>query len=49
MAKEWEEKKNSADMTVANRDWYTQREWDRCVGYDTVPKEYKKTVDNSTE
>ena len=44
MEKEQEEKKSCEDMTVANRDWYTQREWDRCVGYDTVPEHYKKPL-----
>tara|TARA_Y100000310_G_scaffold99202_1_gene96983 strand:- start:311 stop:439 length:129 start_codon:yes stop_codon:yes gene_type:complete len=24
------------------RTWYTQREWDRVVGWDTVPREYMK-------
>ena len=49
MAKEREEKKESADTTVANRDWYTQREWDRCVGYDTVPDNYKNPLTESKQ
>ncbi len=24
------------------RTWYTQREWDRVVGWGTVPREYMK-------
>lgn len=48
MVKEWEEKKESEDMTVADRDWYTQREWDRVVGWGKVPKEYQKPDDEST-
>ena len=27
---------------MSNRDWYTQREWDRTVGWGTVPEEYRK-------
>ena len=42
MEKEWEDKKNLDDTTVAERDWYTQREWDRVVGWGKVPKEYQK-------
>lgn len=45
MKKEWEEKKDSVDTNVDKRDWYTQREWDRVVGYGKVPKHYSK--DNS--
>ncbi len=26
---------------MANKNYYTQREWDRVVGYGKVPKEYK--------
>ena len=25
-----------------SRQWYTQREWDRVVGWGKVPKEYNK-------
>ena len=25
-----------------SRQWYTQREWDRVVGWGKVPKEYSK-------
>ena len=25
-----------------SRKWYTQREWDRVVGWGKVPKEYRK-------
>jgi hypothetical protein len=40
MEKEWDEKKDFADTNAANRDWYTQREWDRVVGWGLVPKKY---------
>jgi hypothetical protein len=54
MEKEWEETKGSADTNVANRGWYTQREWDRTVGIDKVPPEYatlqkSNTTDDSKE
>ena len=29
-------------LIMSNRDWYTQREWDRTVGWGTVPEEYRK-------
>jgi hypothetical protein len=48
MVKESDEKKKSEDTTVDNRDWYTQREWDRVVGWGKVPKEYQKHDDEST-
>jgi len=29
-------------MKKVDKQGYTQREWDRVVGYGTVPKEYQK-------
>ena len=33
---------------IMPRMWYTQREWDRTVGYGPVPDEYKEDKDKQT-
>jgi hypothetical protein len=42
MESEWDEKKDSETTTAAERYWYTQREWDRVVGWGEVPHEYSQ-------
>jgi hypothetical protein len=42
MEKESKEKKDYVDTTVARREWYTQREWDRVVGWGEVPAKYSQ-------
>ena len=32
-----------------SRQWYTQREWDRVVGWGKVPKEYSKLESKEDE
>jgi hypothetical protein len=32
-----------------NRNWYTQREWDRVVGWGEVPQEYSKPESEEDE
>ncbi len=32
-----------------SRQWYTQREWDRVVGWGKVPKEYAKPESKEDE
>lgn len=32
-----------------NRNWYTQREWDRTVGWGKVPQEYSKPESEEDE
>lgn len=48
MKEKSERKRESEDTTVANRHWYTQREWDRVVGWGKVPTEYQKPDQQST-
>jgi hypothetical protein len=49
MEKESKEKKDYVDTTVARREWYTQREWDRIVGWGTVPEEYSMLQKSNTD
>lgn len=44
MENDKEEKRHFADTTVDKRDWYTQREWDRVVGYGKIPEEYSVSI-----
>jgi hypothetical protein len=34
---------------MTNRTWYTQREWDRIVGWGKVPKEYAKPEESEED
>ena len=34
---------------IMPRMWYTQREWDRTVGYGLVPDEYKEDKDTDKQ
>ena len=36
-------------MTSEKRTHYTQREWDRTVGYGKVPEEYRDVSDSHTD
>ena len=38
-----------SNMTSEKRTHYTQREWDRTVGYGKVPEEYRYVFDSHTD